>query len=110
MERFFRPSDLGSVDACGDADHAKRKIVDVCLQTTDGRHLIIPRYTQPESDQAILLHKLHLRLPLQPPPRIKAKSNEFPEKHSGCSADFFDSLVEKQALTSWRQPLLRKSG
>ena len=55
-------------------------------------------------------YKLHLRLPLQPPPRIKAKSNEFPEKHSGCSADFCDSLVEKQALTSWHQPLLRKSG
>jgi hypothetical protein len=29
------------------------------------------RYTQPEAEQAILLHKLQLRLPQQPPPRIK---------------------------------------
>lgn len=56
------------------------QMLDVCLPTTDGRHLIMPRYTQPEPDQAILLHKLQLRLPLQPPPRIKAKSNEFPRE------------------------------
>jgi transposase len=56
------------------------QMLDVCLPTTDGRYLIMPRYTQPEPDQAILLHKLQLTLPAQPPPRIKAKSNEFPQQ------------------------------
>jgi transposase len=56
------------------------QMLDVYLPTTDGRYLIMPRYTQPEPDQAILLHKLQLSLPAQPPPRIKAKSNEFPKQ------------------------------
>ena len=45
--------------------------------TTDRRWLVLPRFTQPEADQAILLHKLKLELPQQPPPRIKARFPEF---------------------------------
>jgi Transposase DDE domain len=47
------------------------QMLDVCLPTTDGRWLIMPRYTQPEPEQMLLLHQLHLLLPSQPPPRIK---------------------------------------
>jgi len=47
------------------------QMLDVCLPTTDGRWLIMPRYTQPEPEQMLLLHRLHLSLPSQPPPRIK---------------------------------------
>ena len=47
------------------------QMLDVCLPTTDGRWLIMPRYTQPEPEQMLLLHQLHLSLPSQPPPRIK---------------------------------------
>jgi len=36
------------------------QMLDVWLPTTDGRWLILPRYTQPEPDQALLLHKLRL--------------------------------------------------
>ena len=56
---------------------AKIQMIDVWFPTTDGRHLVMPRYTQPEPDQAILLHKLKLELPPQPPPRIKAKVETF---------------------------------
>lgn len=48
------------------------QMLDVWLPTTDGRYLIMPRYTQPETGQAMLLHKLRLTLPAQPPPRISA--------------------------------------
>jgi len=48
------------------------KMVDVCLPTTDGRWLIMPRYTEPEPEQSMLLQKLGLTLPAQPPPRIRA--------------------------------------
>jgi hypothetical protein len=48
------------------------KMVDVCLPTTDGRWLIMPRYTEPEPEQLMLLQKLALTLPAQPPPRIRA--------------------------------------
>jgi Transposase DDE domain len=50
------------------------QMLDVCLPTTDGRWLIMPRYTQPEPDQQLMLHRLGLTLPTQPPPRIKAET------------------------------------
>jgi hypothetical protein len=48
------------------------QMVDVHLPTTDGRTLILSRYTEPEADQQLLLDRLHLQLPAQPPPRITA--------------------------------------
>ena len=44
--------------------------LDVWLPTTDGRCLVMPRYTEPEADLALLLHQLKLVLPQQPPPRL----------------------------------------
>ncbi len=55
------------------------KMVDVCLPTSDGRWLIMPRYTEPESPQLMLLEKLALTLPAQPPPRIRAGKLLMPE-------------------------------
>src|SRR5213593_1283420 len=48
------------------------QMLDVHFPTTDGRVLILSRYTQPELDQKILLERLGLTLPAQPPPRITA--------------------------------------
>ena len=47
------------------------QMIDVHLPTTDGRNLILPRYTQPEKDLQLLLHQLNLTLPEQPPPRLE---------------------------------------
>lgn len=57
------------------------QMVDVCLPTTDGRWLVMPRYTEPEPDQAALLEKLQLALPGQPPPRIRSGKLLLPEEH-----------------------------
>jgi transposase len=46
------------------------QMIDVHLPTTDGRHVVLPRYTQPEKELQVLLHELKLTLPEQPPPRI----------------------------------------
>jgi transposase len=46
------------------------QMVDVHLPTTDGRRLILSRYTQPEKDQLLLLRQLRLNLPDQPRPKI----------------------------------------
>jgi transposase len=54
------------------------QMLDVCFPTTEGRWLVMPRYTQPEPDQQVLLHQLKLSLPQQPPPRLKALSTHFP--------------------------------
>jgi transposase len=45
--------------------------LDVCFPTTDGRWLVMPRYTEPEPDLALLLHQLRIVLPQQPRPRLK---------------------------------------
>ena len=46
------------------------QMVDVHLPTTDGRELILARYTQPEAEHRMLLDQLRLSLPSQPPPKI----------------------------------------
>ncbi|MGD8595014.1 MAG: IS1634 family transposase [Gammaproteobacteria bacterium] len=50
------------------------QMVDVHLPTTDGRHLILSRYTQPEKDLQLLLKQLQLTLPEQPPPKIQSRA------------------------------------
>lgn len=47
-------------------------MLDVQLPTTDGRTLLLSRYTQPDKETQILLEKLKLQLPPQPPPKISA--------------------------------------
>ena len=51
------------------------QMVDVHVPTTDGRQLVLSRYTQPESEQKLLLQRLQLRLPDQPPPRIMGSAS-----------------------------------
>jgi transposase len=49
---------------------ATMPMLDVHLPTTDGRTVILSRYTQPETDVQLLLQRLKLELPAQPPPKI----------------------------------------
>jgi len=46
------------------------QMIDVHVPTTDGRELLLTRYTQPEPELKLLLEKLRLDLPPQPPPKI----------------------------------------
>ena len=46
------------------------QMIDVHLPTTDGRELLLTRYTEPEPELKLLLNKLKLDLPAQPPPKI----------------------------------------
>jgi len=48
------------------------QMLDVHFPTTEGRTLIMSRYTEPDVDQKLLLQRLGLALPPQPPPRIAA--------------------------------------
>jgi len=49
---------------------AAMQMIDVHVPTTDGRELIMTRTTQPEPELQLLLDKLKLELPAQPPPKI----------------------------------------
>jgi transposase len=57
---------------------APMQMLDVTFPTTDGRRLVMPRYTQPTPEQKLLLHQLHLTLPDQSPPRIQIQPDVFP--------------------------------
>jgi transposase len=50
------------------------QMIDVHLPTTDGRELVLTRYTEPEPELNLLLNKLKLDLPAQPPPKITASA------------------------------------
>jgi hypothetical protein len=48
------------------------QMIDVHLPTTDGREIVLTRYTQPEPELQLLIDRLYLTLPAQPPPKISA--------------------------------------
>jgi transposase len=49
------------------------QMIDVHIPTTDGRELVLTRYTEAEPEQKLLLDKLRLELPAQPPPKVTAE-------------------------------------
>jgi hypothetical protein len=49
---------------------ATLQLLDVRVPTTDGRELLLVRRTEPDRDVQLLLARLNLTLPPQPPPRI----------------------------------------
>jgi hypothetical protein len=53
---------------------AAMQMIDLHLPTTDGRELLLTRYTQPEPEINLLPKKLKLDLPAQPPPKITASA------------------------------------
>jgi len=49
---------------------AAMQMIDVHVPTTDGRELLLTRYTEPDAELRLLLDKLKLALPAQSPPKI----------------------------------------
>jgi hypothetical protein len=50
------------------------QMLDVSVPTTDGRELLLVRRTEPDQDVALLLARLAVTLPAQPPPRLRASA------------------------------------
>jgi transposase len=48
------------------------QMLDVEIPTTDGGQLVLTRHTEPEPELRLLLERLRLELPAQPPPKITA--------------------------------------
>jgi transposase len=48
------------------------QMIDVIIPTTDGRELRMSRYTKPDKAQQLLLTRLKINLPPQPPPEISS--------------------------------------
>jgi hypothetical protein len=56
---------------------AESKMIDVWIPTVDQRRLILPRHTQPSPDTKLLIEKLKLPLPSQPPPLLVAQKDNY---------------------------------
>ena len=52
---------------------AQVQMLDLEMPTSDGRWLVMSRYTQPDKAVELLLARLKLQLPGQPPPRLSAQ-------------------------------------
>lgn len=50
------------------------QMIDVHLPTTDGKHIVMSRYTQPEDEVALLLARLQMSLPEQSAPKVCGSS------------------------------------
>jgi hypothetical protein len=55
---------------------AAMQMIDVHVPTTDGRELMLTHYTRPEPELQLLLKRLKLELPAQPPPKIRAAQTD----------------------------------
>lgn len=94
---------------------AEIKMIDVWIPTVDHRWLILPRFTQPDSDAKLLIDKLKLELPSQPPPRITASKEvaEIDEQPLGKASLWWRPLkttTDSTALSRIRSIQLRKLG
>lgn len=54
------------------------QMIDVHLPTTDGKHIVLSRYTEPEADVGLLLAQLQIPLPAQSPPKVYASGEIAP--------------------------------
>lgn len=70
LRQLMRPHAAGLTPRSAIEKVSQMQMVDIYLPTTDGRTIVLSRYTQPEQDLNLLLEKLKLRLPAQPPPRL----------------------------------------
>jgi transposase len=74
------------------------QMLDVHLPTTDERTVVLSRYTQPGTDVQLLLQRMKLELPPQPPPKISAPK---PPGPTPCSEDLEHASLDFQALVKF---------
>jgi hypothetical protein len=67
------------------------QLLDVAVPTTDGRELLLVRRTEPGRDVALLLDRLALTLPPQPPPMTRSP-------RPACSGDLWPRCTHHQSL------------
>ena len=85
------------------------QMLDVHFPTTDGRTLILSRYTEPNADQK-LLRQLKLDLPPQPPPRIAVPVRPRSSRSAPCRGNPRQATFISTHLSARALPQLRKSG
>ena len=85
---------LRSDPTCGFGQFGAIQMLDVHFPTTDGRTLILSRYTHPEPDHKILLEQLNLTAagPTATAHQFSRKAFKPELKDSSCSADLLSTM------------------
>jgi len=73
LRNKLKPSAQGLTSRSVFETLGQMQMVDVHLPTTDGRTILLQRYTDPSPEVLLLLDRLGMRLPNQPPPRISGQ-------------------------------------
>ena len=76
LAQQLRPHAPGLTPRSALEKFAAVQMIDVEIPTTDGRTLQLTRYTEPPRELKLLLERLRLELPSQPPPKITAAQAE----------------------------------
>lgn len=76
LAQQLRPHAPGLTPRSALEKFATVQMIDVEIPTTDGRTIMLTRYTEPEPEIKLLLERLRLELPAQPPPKITAAQAE----------------------------------
>jgi len=76
LRNKLRPSANGLTSRSVFETLGQMQMVDVHLPTTDGRTILLQRYTDPSPEVLLLLDRLGMRLPNQPPPRISGQEEK----------------------------------
>ena len=82
-------------------------MLDVHLPTTDGREIVLTRYTHPETDLLLLLQQLALTLPEQAPPKSTLPT---PQILLTCSADLLIPILQNSTSDPFRPLQSAKTG
>jgi hypothetical protein len=71
------------------------QMIDVHVPTTDGRELLLTRYTEPDAELRLLLDKLKLALPAQSPPKITTAQIAPLHNRLSTAVNCYVYLIEK---------------
>ena len=70
LDRRLHALALGLTPRSAIEKFAAMQMIDLHIPITDGRELLLTRYTEPEPELALLIDKLKFVLPAQPSPKI----------------------------------------
>ena len=75
LKHWLRPLAPGLSPRQGLEQFAKVQMIDVVFPTTDGRKLVMSRYTQPDDGLKLLMHRMKKQFGDQPPPKLLSDEN-----------------------------------
>ena len=98
LKNLARPQAPGLTPRAIVEKFATLQMVDIHVPTTDGRHLMLPRHTQPNREHELLLRQLNLKLPKQPAPKLSVLKPRSGRSRSRRVVPTFGGPITEQSM------------